>query len=138
MPAEFQIKDGLKTWPRPPAGYAEIGSDVKVEAGDVQKLAPNKFSEYPAEGLLVGKFRGAGGTWYRKQPVEAEIKGTPVLPPDYDERIERAARAMAKTHGWTRWDTATKGSHTLTGYEPEEEREKYREMARTAFAIFSS
>lgn len=46
--------------------------------------------------------------------------------------VEAAARAMAKHAGWEGWDTATDCTHTLSGNDPEDERESWRELAQVA------
>lgn len=66
MKESHRTRNGLNEWNRPPTGYVELSASDRVQAGDVQKIHDEWYVEYPAMGLLIGKFRGAGGTWYRK------------------------------------------------------------------------
>lgn len=62
----YRIRNGLQEWNRPPDGYVPLPIYEPVQAGDVQKIHDEWFIEYPANGFLVGKTRGAGGLWLRK------------------------------------------------------------------------
>lgn len=68
MIESHRIRNGLHEWNRPPAGYEVLPANEPVRAGDVQKINDEWYIEYPAKGLLVGQFRGAGGVWYRRVP----------------------------------------------------------------------
>lgn len=70
MIVAHRIRNGLNEWNRPPAGYVELPSTERVQAGDVQKINDEWFLEYPSNGPLVGHLRGAGGIWYRKHAAK--------------------------------------------------------------------
>jgi len=48
------------------------------------------------------------------------------------DAVERAARAMARHAGWEGWDAAKSSASTLSGNDPDDEREHYRDLARVA------
>lgn len=52
--------------------------------------------------------------------------------PAVPDAVEAAARAMATFSGWSGWDSATSCADTLSGNEPEEEREHFIALARVA------
>ncbi|RSZ60004.1 hypothetical protein HF313_14915 [Massilia atriviolacea] len=54
--------------------------------------------------------------------------------PDLRSAIEAAAKAMALSVGWDKWDTATDFTHTHSGNDPAEERDYFRGLARAALA----
>jgi hypothetical protein len=56
---------------------------------------------------------------------------TAVVP---DDVIEKTARAMAAHTGWSDWDAATDFTHTLSGNNPDDERDYWRDLARIALA----
>lgn len=66
MKEAHRVRNGLNEWSRVPAGYVETSPEDVVQGGDVQRIHDEWFVEYPANGALVGKLRGAGGRWYRK------------------------------------------------------------------------
>lgn len=53
-----------------------------------------------------------------------------------DKLIENAAKSMAIRSGWAGWDSAKDFTQTLSGNDPEEEREGWRDLARIAFNAF--
>lgn len=59
-------KQKPRKWNAPPEGYHLLSQYDRVQPNDVQKINDNCYLEYPAGGLLIGNFRGAGGVWYRK------------------------------------------------------------------------
>lgn len=51
-----------------------------------------------------------------------------------EEQIERTAKAMALYSGWDKWESAKNFCDTLSGNEPEEERQYWRELAKIAIS----
>lgn len=53
-----------------------------------------------------------------------------------DNLIENAAKAMAYHSGWNGWESAKNFTQTLSGNDPEEEREGWRDLAEIALSVF--
>ena len=52
--------------------------------------------------------------------------------------VEKVARAIAEKSGWDGWDTAKTASDTLSGNDPEDEREACRVLARAAIEAYEA
>jgi hypothetical protein len=63
------------------------------------------------------------------EQVEAQT-----IAPTGGDAVERVARAVAILEGWEAWDTARSCCDTLSGNEPDEARDGYRDIARAALA----
>lgn len=75
MKQEFLVeRNGLKRWNRAPDGYVRLDAGERVRGGDVQRISDELYCEYPANGLLVGKYRGAGGVWLRRADLAQRVQ----------------------------------------------------------------